>query len=66
MTGLLTALATWLCVSVVAALIWTGLFWLLERAARRRCCTGTPSTHWLADRCEDCGRRRHHPSRRSA
>ena len=42
---------------LAAAAGWTGLLWLLARP--RRCCTGTPSTHWLADRCDECGRRHH-------
>ena len=56
-------LLTVACVGLVCV-AWSAACECFERAARRRCCTGTPSTHWLADRCDECGRR--HPSRRTA
>ena len=63
MTALETLFAL-ACVYWFGGLVWVLACDLSERAARRRCCTGTPSTHWLADRCDNCGRR--HPHKRIA
>ena len=65
MTDFFTALGAVTFCLILGFFAWHAACFFVERAARRRCCTGTPSTHWLADRCEGCGRR-HHPSRRSA
>ena len=59
MTDLVIALFAAAILLALGTTLWVLACDLSERAARRRCCTGEPSTNWLADRCDECGRRHH-------